>query len=495
MATILIVEDRPIDRKLLATTLRSHGHEVVEASDGEEALRVLTHLGAHLVISDILMPTVDGYEFVRRMRANPALASIPVIFYTATYHEHEARALASQCGVVDILTKPSAAEAIMATIDRALKPSTRLQRVPIDGTGFDREHLHPISSTLAARIDRFRLIKEQMAAVDEGAQRIAAERDPSALFSNVCSEARQITLAQHAILGLLTESGSARETLFTNGFESEIANRLEPPSVSSSVLAAVVAERRPVRTRNPDGRPETLGLPHDHPRVSSLLSVPIASPSRVYGWLSLRNKLGTDEFTDGDEHAAMTLGNHAGIAYENQCSLDHLNRRIGVLENELRRRASRDEVVRGEERAGLSRTLHDRLGQALVGLKMDLHWFASKSQGQERETAAKLNSMLEQLDEAIQFVMTLASELRPSSLGKHTLLAVVDREAKAFERRSGIRCRVDFRHRGRSGEFGSISVGVVNRAGSSDQCSSACPCHARVGVGTKVCSIPHSVGL
>src|ERR1700687_1617362 len=123
MATILIIEDRPIDRKLLATILESGGHEVVEASDGEEALRALTHMSPHLVISDILMPTIDGCEFVRRMRKNPALASIPVIFYTVTYHEREARALADLCGVVDILTKPSPAAAILATIDRALESS------------------------------------------------------------------------------------------------------------------------------------------------------------------------------------------------------------------------------------------------------------------------------------------------------------------------------------------------------------------------------------
>ena len=99
MATILIIEDRPIDRKLLTAILRTRGHEIVEASDGKEALDTLAEISPDLVISDILMPTVDGYEFVRRMRETPALAATPVIFYTAAYHEREARALAHQCGV------------------------------------------------------------------------------------------------------------------------------------------------------------------------------------------------------------------------------------------------------------------------------------------------------------------------------------------------------------------------------------------------------------
>ena len=108
MASILIVEDRPIDRKLLATILRTRGHEIVEASDGKEALDALKQISPDLVVSDILMPRLDGYEFVRRMREIPELAATPVIFYTATYHEREARALAYRCGATDVLTKPSA---------------------------------------------------------------------------------------------------------------------------------------------------------------------------------------------------------------------------------------------------------------------------------------------------------------------------------------------------------------------------------------------------
>ena len=69
MAIILIVEDRPIDRKLLATILRTRGHEIVEASDGKEALDALKQISPDLVVSDILMPALDGYEFVRRMQA------------------------------------------------------------------------------------------------------------------------------------------------------------------------------------------------------------------------------------------------------------------------------------------------------------------------------------------------------------------------------------------------------------------------------------------
>src|SRR5207245_5524160 len=108
MASILIVEDRTIDRKLLKTVLTSGGHRVFEATDGADALRSLQRDRPDVVISDILMPSVDGYELVRHIREMTDVAEIPVIFYTATYHEREAKALARQCGVAAILTKPSA---------------------------------------------------------------------------------------------------------------------------------------------------------------------------------------------------------------------------------------------------------------------------------------------------------------------------------------------------------------------------------------------------
>jgi CheY-like chemotaxis protein len=80
MAAILIVEDRPIDRRFLAAVLRSGGHTVVEASDGVDALALIARASPDLIISDILMPTIDGYELVRRIREFPEHASIPVIF-------------------------------------------------------------------------------------------------------------------------------------------------------------------------------------------------------------------------------------------------------------------------------------------------------------------------------------------------------------------------------------------------------------------------------
>ena len=120
MAKILIVDDRPFNRQFLLTLLSYTGHTLFEAADGAAALQVVRDERPELVISDILMPTMDGFQFARQVRAEPDIAATAIIFYTATYSSREARAMAGQCGVQWVLPKPSSPELINATVAEAL---------------------------------------------------------------------------------------------------------------------------------------------------------------------------------------------------------------------------------------------------------------------------------------------------------------------------------------------------------------------------------------
>src|SRR4029078_12115385 len=106
MATILVVDDHPTNRAFLVTLLSNAGHHLHAAADGAEALAVVRAALPDLVIADVLMPTMDGYEFVRQLRLDQAIAHTPVVFYAATYLEQEAQALAHDCGVAHVLVKP-----------------------------------------------------------------------------------------------------------------------------------------------------------------------------------------------------------------------------------------------------------------------------------------------------------------------------------------------------------------------------------------------------
>src|SRR3982074_3120693 len=120
MALILIVDDRPSNREFLVALLGYSGHRLIEAADGAEALALVRQDRPDLVIADILMPTMDGYEFVRQLRADPDVAHTRVVFYAAHFHELEARALARSCGVSSVLIKPSEPEVVLKTVEQAL---------------------------------------------------------------------------------------------------------------------------------------------------------------------------------------------------------------------------------------------------------------------------------------------------------------------------------------------------------------------------------------
>jgi diguanylate cyclase (GGDEF)-like protein/PAS domain S-box-containing protein len=103
---ILIVEDTDDSRILLEDMLRASGREVDSATNGVEALKKAELAPPDLIISDILMPEMDGYEFCRRIKRDPQLQLIPFIFYTATYTDSRDEQLALSLGASKFIIKP-----------------------------------------------------------------------------------------------------------------------------------------------------------------------------------------------------------------------------------------------------------------------------------------------------------------------------------------------------------------------------------------------------
>jgi len=102
---ILLVEDNEMNRDMLSRRLRRRGHEVLIAVDGAEALRVAGEEQPELVLMDLSLPVMDGWEATGRMKADPQTASIPIIALTAhAMGADRERALAAGCDDFD--TKP-----------------------------------------------------------------------------------------------------------------------------------------------------------------------------------------------------------------------------------------------------------------------------------------------------------------------------------------------------------------------------------------------------
>ena len=196
VATILVVDDSPHTRALLASLIVSAGHRVVEASDGAEGFGLARRELPDLVITDVLMPEMDGYEFLRRLRNEPATATTPVIFYTAAFIQDEVSTVADRWGLCWVLPKPSEPAQILRAMEVALKEPSQLP-IPPPPDESSREHLAVLNRALmrqvrsleAAQLERQRLVQDLheanrqrrlllarlVTAQEEEARRIAAD--------------------------------------------------------------------------------------------------------------------------------------------------------------------------------------------------------------------------------------------------------------------------------------------------------------------------------
>lgn len=122
MSLILIVDDNEQNIYMLEVLLKSHGHEVISAPNGEKALEAARERLPDLAVTDILMPVMDGFSLCRRWKSDPQLQSKPFVFYTATYTDPRDEAFGLSLGAERFLLKPLEPERLLQVIEELLAP-------------------------------------------------------------------------------------------------------------------------------------------------------------------------------------------------------------------------------------------------------------------------------------------------------------------------------------------------------------------------------------
>jgi len=179
---ILVVEDIPNIQDFLAVTLRFKGYPVVTASNGQEALAAIEKERPALLITDILMPKMDGYSLVHRLHANPLTRSIPVIFLSATYVTAEDKKFALNLGAVRFLEKPVDTEEFLLTIAEVLTQSHPIVPEPMP----DRDFYLGYKDRLDAKL---RHKNQQIARTERLLQTLSADQRPT--FEALLAEERE----------------------------------------------------------------------------------------------------------------------------------------------------------------------------------------------------------------------------------------------------------------------------------------------------------------
>ena len=128
-STVLIIEDNAPNLELVKYLLEAHGYATLTATDGEEGLRVARLHHPELILCDLQIPVMDGYEVVRTLRGDPAFTRTPIIAVTAFSMPGD-RDTAIGAGFDAYISKPIDPEQFVGQIEESLPPALRSNRVP-----------------------------------------------------------------------------------------------------------------------------------------------------------------------------------------------------------------------------------------------------------------------------------------------------------------------------------------------------------------------------
>jgi DNA-binding response OmpR family regulator len=125
LAVVLVVEDDPEINDLIAAYVELAGFSCLRALCGEDALRIIHDHAPSMIVLDVMLPDIDGFEICRRLRSEPATAKIPIIILTALDQE-DMRVRARQCGATEYMSKPFDPDRLLATIKDKAKAANPL---------------------------------------------------------------------------------------------------------------------------------------------------------------------------------------------------------------------------------------------------------------------------------------------------------------------------------------------------------------------------------
>ncbi len=153
---LLIVDDDPPSRYLLESVFSARGHTVTTACDGAEALEMARNNPPDMVITDILMPRMDGYRLCIEWHQDPRLAPIVFAFYTATYVEEADESFALTLGADAFIRKPMDTPTLVHTVEAIQRERKTLKRNgknnPADETGVLREYNDRLVTKLEKKV-------------------------------------------------------------------------------------------------------------------------------------------------------------------------------------------------------------------------------------------------------------------------------------------------------------------------------------------------------
>ena len=315
---LLTVDDDRQSRYLLEVLFRGHGHTVRCAANGREALELLAAEPFDLVISDILMPVMDGFQLCREIRADPRLHDLPILIYTGTYTNPQDEDLARRCGADRFLMKPAEPETLLAVIGE-MAAAARQAHAPATAEPPEEEVLLLYNDRLVRKLEEKMLqLQDEVIARRQAeaesrrhAERLKAAVDllqqrPGSLpefLEQAMDKAIQLTASTIGYINLYDDK---QEQFRTNCWSRSVLPQCavhNPPTFyqldRTGLWGEAVRQRRPILINDFQAdHPLKRGYPEGHVHLERFLTVPVIHEGRVKAVVGVANKGADYDDTD-----------------------------------------------------------------------------------------------------------------------------------------------------------------------------------------------------
>lgn len=263
-------------------------------------------------------------------------------------------------------------------------------------------------------------------ALDAANRAIAGLQPVDSVLQLIVDRVRTLVDAEYAALGIFDRRGRI-ERFVTAGIDDETRRRLGAPPEGHGLLGLIVRENRSIRIPDIAAHPSAYGFPEHHPRMTSLLGVPVPVEGRTVGNLYLTDKRGTPEFSDQDQEIVEAFARHAGIAIHNARLLEQV-RGLTVV----------------EERERIGRDIHDGIIQALYGIGLSLEDVPELMAEDSSEAVARVERAIDSIHVAIRDLRTFVFGLRPELVESSSLVGGLAALAEAFRHNTLIEPQVSW---------------------------------------------------
>lgn len=337
MKKILLVDDNPQNLYMLEVLLESRGYLIEKAANGKIGLEMAAINPPDMVISDILMPTMDGFSFCKAWKSTESLMNIPFIFYTATYTDPKDESLALSLGAERFLVKPIDPEDFLIIINEvfSMKGLTGPLKIPMEAPvdGYYKTYSETLVHKLEEKMVELERANKLLAALYQASCELNTMKASDDMIRRVLSSLVDVAGYQQAnffkydagtkILSISSASGFSKET------ETTFRNRLIFKLGEENGFVGLVAQ---------SGKILNIGDVRSDPRwivmddtINSVLLIPVFFESNLLGVAALYSRE-KNAFNHEDEQDISALSNSLAVAIENKRNQEHVQTQLNRLQ-------------------------------------------------------------------------------------------------------------------------------------------------------------------